>query len=123
MILRRAAQHGGLVQYLRDQRPPGGLGWGRLAAILAGGFLDMAGPAKRLEAVRVVWVLARLALQRRDVIYLKPTCPPAPHATPAVALEHGATGPRPSAPVYADVVSAHAILGAVATRQSSHFPT
>ena len=70
----------------------------------------MAGPAKRLKAVRVVGVLARLALQRRDVIHLKPSGPPALDAPEVVALEDGAAYGCPSAGLKADVVSAQILL-------------
>ena len=45
------------ADHLCDQRAPGGLGGRQRAAIFAAGFFDMAGPAKRLQPVRVDRVL------------------------------------------------------------------
>ena len=51
-----------LGQHFCDQLAPCCLGGRRLAPVLAAGFLDIAGPAKRLESVRVERVLSGLAL-------------------------------------------------------------
>ena len=67
----------------------------------------MAGPAQALKPVRVVGVLARLALHRHDVIALKATGPAAHDAAPTIALEYGAANGGPSANVELDVVAAH----------------
>ena len=53
--------------------------------------------------------MGRIALQRRDVIYLKPTDPPAHDASVAVTLEHGPADDRPAAGIQVGVVSAQVV--------------
>ena len=76
--------------HLCDQRAPCQLGWRQRAAILAAGFLDMASPAKCLQAIDIERVLARFALQRRDVIHFQAPGSAALDAPVVVALEYGA---------------------------------
>ena len=55
----------------------------------------MTRPAKRLESVRIVRILARLALHRRDMIALKPTGLTTFDAPVSIALEYGAADGGP----------------------------
>ena len=68
----------------------------------------MAGATKRLQAVRIVGVLVRLALQRPNVIALKPPGPAALDTTVAVALEHAPSGDRPAVRTQVGVTTAQA---------------
>ena len=70
----------------------------------------MAFSAQSLEAVLVVGVLARLALQRRDVVTLKPTGLTTFDAPVSIALEYGASHGGPAAGIQEDVMAAHALF-------------
>ena len=73
-------------------------------AVFPAGFLDMAGPAQRLQVRRVVRVDSRVAV---DMIALKPPRPAAGPATPAVPREDGTAGPLPSCGTQAGMAAAH----------------
>ena len=66
----------------------------------------MAGPAERLEPVRVIGVLRRIVLQADDVVSLETPRPTALAASPAVALEDGAAHGGPASRVKVGVVAA-----------------
>ena len=70
----------------------------------------MASPAKRLEAVRIVGVLPRFALQRGNVVTLQASGPAALDTTPAIAFEDGAADSGPVPGIQVGVVSAHVLL-------------
>ena len=95
-----------LGQEFRDQHAPTEFRRRQRAPILAAGFLDMAGPAKRLQAIDIERVLARLALQRRDVVALQAPGPTALDAPEVVALEDGAADGLPAFAVQGNVVMA-----------------
>ena len=90
-----------------DERPPRHGARSQLAAVLARGLFQVAGPAKGLEPVHVPWVLPWLALQRRDVIAFEPPRPAAHKAPPAVTVEHGAAHGLPAPLIEARMVTAH----------------
>ena len=70
----------------------------------------MAGPANCLEAVRIVGVLSRIALQRHDVVALQAPGTPALNTTPAVAREDLAAHSGPAVGIQSVVVSAHVLF-------------
>ena len=105
---------GDLVQHFRYQLAPRGLGRGRLAPVLSPGFTYVTLSAKGLAAAWVVVILPGVDMQRHDVIALQPPGPATPPASPAVALEDPPAHDGPSAGVKVGMVSAHAILGALA---------
>ena len=73
----------------------------------------MAGPAEGLQAVRVIDVLARFALQRCHVVALQPTSLTAHDAAVPIAFEDGAADGGPAASIQEGMMLAHGLLSCV----------
>lgn len=73
----------------------------------------MATSAKGLQAVYVPYVLARFALQRRDVIAFEAPRPSAHDAAPVVSVEHGEAYRLPAALIKSSMVLAHRVSPAI----------
>ena len=95
---------------LRDQRAPRQFGRSQRPSILGRRLRYVTAPAQRLQPVRIARVLARFALQRRNVITLQSSGLDAFDTAPAVALEDGPAYGGPAAGIQVGVVSAQAVF-------------
>ena len=105
-----------LPHQLADKGAPSDLRFRQGTPVFLARLRDMARAAKRLE-VRLVPGIAA-SVERAGVVAFEPPRPTAPDTAPAVATEHGATGPRPSAGVQVDMVAAQVGLSGITQPRS-----